>query len=290
MNASALMMALSTSKGAWKKYKDFRDNKASDLYDALLKAVDSTDGTTSKAAKKAIAKVEDSTDTGVLTKEARQRVEKALKEVREGSKNYIQDALDAQESATTKAKKLGKRTQRKALAATEKAAGKAQKKVDKFNDKAKKKAEKLSGKQQKKTKRNWLIFAFVAAGLVVGVGYYMRHNAKQHQPADDLPPRVEDYRIPDTKNAGDRGQKTDGQANPGDQVKDKADNAKEEAKAKVEDVKDKAEDVKDKAKTKVEDAKHEAKQKAEDAGDATGGAKHRLIEDDDTPTDTPARD
>lgn len=195
MNSSTLKAALSAGKSAWDRYSDFRDQKVSDAYDALVNAADSYDDVAkdvkknvSKATKNALGTLDDKAqDAGALTKDARRRIEKALKEARESSKNYVQDAVDAQESAALNAKKMSKRTRKKALAAGRKAADKAQKRVDQ-----------LTSKDKKRTKRNWTIAIIVAAVAALGGGaYFFASQRKKEEPADRIPPRVDDYATPE---------------------------------------------------------------------------------------------
>ncbi|MDK6259561.1 hypothetical protein QP119_03855 [Corynebacterium frankenforstense] len=191
MNTSTLKMALAAGKDAWERYSDFRDRKASEAYDALLGAADNYDdvaGDVKKAGKDAVAKLGDrasdlADDAGTLTAETRKRIEKALKEARESSHDYLQDAADAQESAALKAKKMSKRTRRKALAAGNKAAEKAQKKIDKITGKAKK----------DKRRRTWLLVGLGTALAAVGGGLYYWFSREKQDPAGLIPPRVEEH-------------------------------------------------------------------------------------------------
>lgn len=191
MNTSTLKMALAAGKDAWERYSDFRDRKASEAYDALLGAADNYDdvaGDVKKAGKDAVAKLSDrasdlADEAGTLTAETRKRIEKALKEARESSHDYLQDAADAQESAALSAKKMSKRTRRKALAAGNKAAEKAQKKIDKITGKAKK----------DKRRRTWLLVGLGTALAAVGGGLYYWFSREKQDPAGLIPPRVEEH-------------------------------------------------------------------------------------------------
>lgn len=191
MNTSTLKMALAAGKDAWERYSDFRDRKVSEAYDALLGAADNYDDVADdvrKAGKDAVAKLGDrasdlADEAGTLTAETRKRIEKALKEARESSHDYLQDAADAQESAALNAKKMSKRTRRKALAASNKAAEKAQKKIDKITGKAKK----------DKRRRTWLLVGLGTALAAIGGGLYYWFSREKQDPAGLIPPRVEEH-------------------------------------------------------------------------------------------------
>ncbi|MDO5032162.1 hypothetical protein [Corynebacterium sp.] len=165
MNPALLSTSASLASSLWTKFKDFRDEKAREAYDALEAAA---------------ARVEDRVDdfesdvlpearreAGAVTKAAHDRLERALKEI----KNYGEEAKD---EATKRSKAARK---------------KARKESKKINKRVEKKLAKATGK--KKSRKFWPIAAIVALVATVGTAVYYFFFRKEEP--SEVPPRVEDF-------------------------------------------------------------------------------------------------
>lgn len=168
MNTIPMKVALSASNTAWKQFKKYRDNKASDAYDRLSEAAGSFDGLRERGSEL----LDDSRrEAGNVTKAARARLEKALAE------------------ANDKGQELAKETTRSGKKNLKKAA-KAGKRVSKKERKAEKKAAARAARKEKGGSR-WLSFGLFAALLAaVAGGAYWWLNRKETP--GTTPPRVEE--------------------------------------------------------------------------------------------------
>lgn len=145
--ANNVSIALALSRKAWESYREFRNRKEEQAYDALEKAAVTADGLTDAAKAKGQEIFADpSGEADKVIRQARRRLENAKSALQEGTKDFTEQAAEAQREAFEKGKKVSKSLRRR----IEEASGEAAKKAQGRYDKAQKKAGKKAAKAQKK--------------------------------------------------------------------------------------------------------------------------------------------
>ncbi|MBC3186466.1 hypothetical protein H7347_07770 [Corynebacterium sp. zg-331] len=176
MNTTVMKMALSTGRDAWSRYRDFRERKASEAYDALAEAAESA----SRGYEDAAENLKD--NAGKVARQARRRLNNAVETLESKGKDLYDSAAETQKKNAKEAKKMSRRTKHRAEKAAAEATAKAQKKLDR--------------KESKKNKKSpvrralGLILALSALGGLAGALWnYFRKPAK----VGPMPPRLEEF-------------------------------------------------------------------------------------------------
>ncbi|KQB84638.1 hypothetical protein [Corynebacterium oculi] len=174
MNTTVMKMALSTGRDAWSRYRDFRERKASEAYDALA-----------DAAETASRNYEDATENfkenaGKVAKQARRRLNNAVETLESKGKDLYDSAAEAQKKNTKEAKKMSRRTKRRAEKAAAKATAKAQKKVDRKENRKKGPVRRAFG---------FLLVLSALAGVGAALWNYFRKPAE----VGPMPPRIKEF-------------------------------------------------------------------------------------------------
>lgn len=204
--ANYASLALALSRQAWGSYREFRNRKEEQAYDALEKAAAGADQLTEAAKAKGQEIFADpSGEADKVIQQAKRRLENAKSALQEGSKDFTAQAADAQREALDKGKKVSKRVRRRIEKASGEAAKKAQARYDKAAAKASKKAQKaadaarakVSGEEKKKRccckKALGIVALLSLVGAVVGgVAAWW----KSRKDTNEEPPRVEEYSRP----------------------------------------------------------------------------------------------
>ncbi|KQB87077.1 hypothetical protein [Corynebacterium lowii] len=174
MNTTVMKMALSTGRDAWSRYRDFRERKATEAYDALADAASTYANNYEDAAENL------KESPGKVAEQARRRLNNAMETLESKGKDLYESAAETQKKNAKEAKKMSRRTKRRAEKAAAKATDKAQKKIDR----------KESKKKGPVRRAFRLVLILSILGGVAGALYnYFRKPAK----VGPMPPRINEF-------------------------------------------------------------------------------------------------
>ncbi|WPF66182.1 MULTISPECIES: hypothetical protein [unclassified Corynebacterium] len=177
MNTTVMKMALSTGRDAWSKYRDFRERKASEAYDALADAAETASRNYEDAAESF------KENAGKVAQQARRRLNNAVETLESKGKDLYDSAAEAQKKNTKEAKKMSRRTKRRAEKAAAKATAKAQKKLDR----------KESKKSKKKGPVRRAFGIFFVLSVLAGVGAALWNYFRKPAEVGPMPPRIKEF-------------------------------------------------------------------------------------------------
>ncbi|QCB27339.1 hypothetical protein [Corynebacterium endometrii] len=170
MSLSTLSTALTVGKSAWKKFSDFRDEKAREAYTALEDAAKNVDNATQDWFP------ESRKQAGFVTQAAHSRLERALEDLNSRRQDVTAAAVSKAEELSSDSKKAAKKNRKKLNKKASKAAQRAEKKVAK-----------ATGKKRGCFSK-FFLFALVSA--IIGAVFYALRGKDA---PSTKPPRVEEH-------------------------------------------------------------------------------------------------
>lgn len=170
MSLSTLSTALTVGKSAWKKFSDFRDEKAREAYTALEDAAKNVDNATQDWFP------ESRKQAGFVTQAAHSRLERALEDLNSRRQDVTAAAVSKAEELSSDSKKAAKKNRKKLNKKASKAAQRAEKKVAK-----------ATGKKRGGFSK-FFLFALVSA--IIGAVFYALRGKDA---PSTKPPRVEEH-------------------------------------------------------------------------------------------------
>ena len=170
MSLSTLSTALTVGKSAWKKFSDFRDEKAREAYTALEDAAKNVDNATQDWFP------ESRKQAGFVTQAAHSRLERALEDLNSRRQDVTAAAVSKAEELSSDSKKAARKNRKKLNKKASKAAQRAEKKVAK-----------ASGKKRGGFSK-FFLFALVSA--IIGAVFYALRGKDA---PSTKPPRVEEH-------------------------------------------------------------------------------------------------
>lgn len=170
MSLSTLSTALTVGKSAWKKFSDFRDEKAREAYTALEDAAKNVDNATQDWFP------ESRKQAGFVTQAAHSRLERALEDLNSRRQDVTAAVVSKAEELSADSKKAARKNRKKLNKKASKAAQRAEKKVAK-----------ATGKKRGGFSK-FFLFALVSA--IIGAVFYALRGKDA---PSTKPPRVEEH-------------------------------------------------------------------------------------------------
>ena len=182
MNPTTISASVGLATNLWKRFKDYRDEKALEAYTALEAAAAEVE----ERSKDAFPEARRS--AGAVTQAAHDRLERSIAELKDRGQEVSKQASERFDEARKDAKKAQKNVKKQ----SRKQAKAARKAADKAQKRSAKKLKNINFGKEKKSSKFWpfaLILALISA--IGGCLYYFFKIRKEE--ASEFPPRVEDF-------------------------------------------------------------------------------------------------
>ncbi|ATZ06594.1 hypothetical protein [Corynebacterium striatum] len=186
MNPTAISASVGLATNLWKRFKDYRDEKALEAYTALEAAAAEVE----ERSKDAFPEARRS--AGAVTQAAHDRLERSIAELKDRGQEVSKQASERFDEARKDAKKAQKKAQKNVKKQSRKQAKAARKAADKARKRSAKKLKNINFGKEKKSSKFWPFALILALISAIGGGLYYFFKIRKEE-ASEFPPRVEDF-------------------------------------------------------------------------------------------------
>ena len=182
MNPTAISASVGLATNLWKRFKDYREEKALEAYTALEAAAAEVE----ERSKDAFPEARRS--AGAVTQAAHERLERTIAELKDRGQEVSKQASERFDEVRKDAKKAQKNVKKQ----TRKQAKAARKAADKAQKRSAKKFKNINFGKEKKSSKFWPFALILALISAIGGGLYYFFKIRKEE-ASEVPPRVEDF-------------------------------------------------------------------------------------------------